>query len=70
MLLFRSEDHVSRWCRRRGLTQNPTVTLSQLWELATAWYANRLSQDARRPMGDEIRQIFDRVGLDDPFWKI
>lgn len=70
MLLFRSEDHVDRWCRTRGLPRRPLVTLPQLWELSAAWYANRLTPEARRPMGDEVRQIFDRLGLTDPFWSI
>jgi hypothetical protein len=36
--------------------------------MAVAWYGNRLSVDARRPGPDEIRQIFARIGLTDPFW--
>ena len=69
MLLFRSEEHVERWCRKRGLPRRPLVTLDQLWELAQAWYASRLTPEARRPMGAEIREIFDRIGLRDPFWE-
>lgn len=69
MLLFRSEEHVERWCRRRGLPRRPLVSLDQLWELAQAWYGSRLTPEARRPMGAEIRQIFDRIGLSDPFWE-
>jgi len=70
MLLFRSGEHVDRWCRVRGLERRPLVTLPQLWELATAWYSNRLTPEARRPMGAEVRAIFDRIGLTDPFWTI
>ena len=69
MLLFRSEEHVERWCRTRGLPKRPLVSLEQLWELAVAWYSNRLTPEARRPMGTEIREIFDRLGLTDPFWR-
>jgi hypothetical protein len=42
--------------------------MAQLWALAVAWYATRLSPDARRPKPDEMRQIFRRIGLDHPFW--
>jgi hypothetical protein len=70
MLLFRSEEHVDRWCATRHLPKRPLVTLAQLWELAVAWYSNRLTPEARRPVGDEIREIFDRLGLTDPFWRI
>lgn len=70
MLLFRSEEHVDRWCERRGLERRPLVSLGVLWQLAVAWYANRLTPEARRPMGDEISQIFDRLGLTAPFWQM
>ncbi len=46
------------------------MDLSTLWQLAVAWYENRLTPEARRPMGTEIRQIFDRLGLTDPFWAL
>lgn len=69
MLLFRSEEHVDHWCRARSLPRRPVVTLEQLWELAVAWYASRLTPEARRPMGDEVRRIFARLGLTDPFWR-
>lgn len=69
MLLFRSEEHVDRWCRAHGLPKRPLVSLDQLWELSVAWYSNRLSPEARRPVGTEIREIFDRIGLTDPFWR-
>jgi hypothetical protein len=69
MLLFRSEEHVGRWCTAHGLPQRPLVSLEQLWELALVWYSNRLTPEARRPMGTEISAIFERLGLTDAFWK-
>jgi hypothetical protein len=42
--------------------------MPQLWELAVAWYANRLLPDARRPGPAEMRRTFARIGLEDPFW--
>jgi hypothetical protein len=42
--------------------------MSQLWQLAVAWYASRLSPEARRPGPAEMREIFARIGLSDPFW--
>ena len=68
MLFFRSEDLVKAWCEERGVAPRPIVTMAQLWELAAAWYATRLMPDARRPRPDEMRLIFARIGLDDPFW--
>jgi hypothetical protein len=68
MLFFRSEELVAAWCRARGIDRRPLVTMRQLWELAVAWYATRLSPEARRPGPAEMRQIFAQIGLDDPFW--
>jgi hypothetical protein len=69
MLLFRSEEHVDRWCRTRGLLKRPLVTLDQLWQLAMAWYGNRLTVESRRPAGEEVQHIFRAIGLEGPFWQ-
>lgn len=68
MLFFRSEERVAEWCRAQGVPQRPLVTLDQLWRLAVAWYANRLSPHARRPGPAEMREIFAGIGLEGPFW--
>jgi hypothetical protein len=68
MLLFRSEEHVNRWCEERDIPRRPLVSLGQLWQLSIAWYANRLTIESRRPDADEMVEIFASVGLDDPFW--
>jgi len=68
MLFFRSEDALDQWCKVRQLPRRPTATLPQLWQMAVAWYANRLSAQARRPDANEIRQIFAQIGLTDRFW--
>lgn len=68
MLLFRSEEHVERWCGSHQVPKRPLVSLAQLWELAVAWYSSRLTPEARRPMGAEIQQIFRRLGLVGAFW--
>jgi hypothetical protein len=70
MLLFRSEGHVKRWCKVRGWPQRPIVTLDQLWQLAVAWYGNRLTPESRRPMGEDVKEIFDGVGLSGDFWAV
>jgi hypothetical protein len=44
------------------------VTLDQLWQLSVAWYASRLTPDARRPGPAEMRRIFAEIGLEGPFW--
>jgi hypothetical protein len=68
MLFFRSEERGDEWCRARALPRRPLVSLDQLWQLAVAWYENRLSPTARRPGPEEMQAIFARVGLEGPFW--
>ena len=69
MLFFRSEEALDEWCAGgRQYPRRPTATLPQLWQMAVAWYANRLSAEARRPDANEIRQIFAKIGLTDSFW--
>jgi hypothetical protein len=68
MLFFRSEEDVREWCRVQGFPLRPLVSMAQLWGLAQAWYATRLQPDSRRPRPDEMRAIFDGLGLAGPFW--
>jgi hypothetical protein len=68
MLFFRSEERVREWCQTRGAPLRPLVRLDQLWGLSQAWYATRLQPDSRRPKPAEMREIFARLGLTDPFW--
>ena len=68
MLLFRSEETVEAWCAANNIPVRPMITLDQLWELATNWYGNRLTEESRRPGPEEMVQIFGRIGLTDPFF--
>jgi hypothetical protein len=68
MLFFRSEEALNSWCAAHHHPRRPTATLHQLWQLAVAWYSNRLNPDAVRPDVNEIRHIFARIGLTDSFW--
>jgi hypothetical protein len=68
MLFFRSEERVRAWCAARAVPVRPVVTMAQLWIMATTWYGTRLEDVSRRPRPGEMRAIFARLGLDDPFW--
>jgi hypothetical protein len=68
MLFFRSEEAVRRWCSANGQPLRPLVTMDQLWRLATTWYATRLQADSRRPRPEEMRGIFNGLGLTGDFW--
>ena len=70
MLGFRSEAHVDAWCEKRELPKRPLVSLDQQWELAVAWYENRLTEDSRRPGPEEAAKIFQNLGLEGPFWDL
>lgn len=70
MLLFRSEEHVDRWCESRRLPRGATMTPVQCWQLAREWYSDRLSPSFRRKTVDEAHAIFERIGLTGPFWRL
>jgi hypothetical protein len=68
MLFFRSEELVRQWCRAQATPERPTVSIAQLWGLASAWYTTRLQPGSRRPQPREMREIFARLGLAGAFW--
>jgi hypothetical protein len=70
MLLFRSEEHVDRWCERRGLPRGGTMTVPQAWRLAAAWYGDKLRPEWRRKTPEEAEAVFEAVGLTGPFWRL
>ena len=71
MLLFRSEEHVERWCRQWGLPPGAVMPLEQAWRLAHAWFrADRGAPAWRRPVVEEAEAIFASVGLTSPFWTL
>jgi hypothetical protein len=70
MLLFRSEQHVDRWCAQWNRPRGGTLTLSQGWRLAKEWYADRLSPAWRPKTVAEAEAAFARIGLMEKFWKL
>lgn len=70
MLLFRSEEHVKRWYGRQGIPMGATLTLEQQWELARAWYSDRMSADWRRRTPEEAEAVFTGLGLTGEFWRL
>ena len=70
MLLFRSEGLIDRWCAFRALPRGGTMTPEQCWQLAQAWYGDKLSPDWRRKTLDESEAVLSRVGLTGPFWQL
>jgi hypothetical protein len=59
---------VDAWCEAENRPRGKTLTLQKTWELSKAWYGNQLSPDYRGRTAEEIREVFDGVGLRDEFW--
>ena len=67
MLLFRSEEHLDRWCAFRQLPRGGTMSPEQCWQLAQAWYADKLNPAWRRKTRDEAEAALHSIGLTEPF---
>ena len=71
MLLFRSEEHVDRWCQAWGQPRGATLTPEQAWQLARAWYGpDRRDPAWRRRTAAEAESLFESLGLTGAFWKL
>lgn len=70
MLIFRSEEHVDRWCAARDLSRGALLSLEQAWALASDWYRDKVRPDWRRHTVDETEALLARLGLTGPFWRL
>jgi hypothetical protein len=70
MLLFRSEEHVGRWCRGHGIVPGAVLTREQIWSLARAWYEGRMGPEWRRRTVEEAQEVFAGLGLTGSFWQL
>lgn len=71
MLLFRSEEHVDRWCRSWNLPRGALLSPEVTWQLAQAWHsADRRDPAWRRRTVQETKEVFRRLGLEGPFWEL
>jgi hypothetical protein len=70
MLLFRSEQHVDRWCQQWNRPRGGTLSLQQGWSLAQLWYGDRLAPDWRPKTVAEAESAFSQVGLVGEYWKL
>ena len=71
MLLFRSEEHIQKWCQTWNRAMGGTLSLDQVWGLAKAWYAEDRSQATwKRKTKQEAQGIFNALGLSSPFWQL
>ena len=70
MLLFRAEEHIDRWCTQWNQPRGGTLTIDQAWDLADAWYRNKMDPGWRRATVDETEDLLVKVGLTGPFWSL
>jgi hypothetical protein len=70
MLLFRSEQHVDRWCKQWNRARGGILDLQQGWRLAKEWYGDRLSPAWQPKSPSEAEAAFGRIGLKGEFWKL
>lgn len=70
MLLFRSEEHVRRWCGAWKRKPGAVFSLEKGWRLAKAWYGNRLDPAWHQFTSDEATALLRRLGFAGPFWRI
>ena len=71
MLLFRSEEHVERWCESWRLPRGALLTPLQSWRLAHAWDSpDRRDPAWRRRTVDETEALLASLGLTEPYWNL
>ncbi len=71
MLLFRSEEHIQRWCQTWNQPRGGSLSLQQAWGLAKAWYSeDRRQANWRRKTKQEAQDILTDLGLSSPFWQL
>ena len=70
MLLFRSEQHVDRWCKQWKRPRGGTLSLAQGWKLARLWYSDRLNPKWQPKSAPEAESAFRQIGLVGEFWKL
>ncbi len=71
MLLFRSEEHVDRWCRQWHQPRGATLTPQTAWQLAHAWFSSdRRDPGWRRRTVEETEALLESLGLTSAYWRL
>lgn len=58
------------WCSRVGQPGGELLDLDTGWNLAKAWYHDRLDPHWRRKPPREVEQLFAFLGLHSEFWRL
>ena len=68
MNLFRSEEHIDTWLA--GRIPGATLSVSELSELAHAWWHDRLAPNWRPHTREQNQMTLDNLGLSGRFWRL
>ncbi len=55
-------------CGAAGEPRGEVLPLAQVWELALAWYGDRLRPDYRGRSVEQAVAVFESLGLRSAFW--
>jgi hypothetical protein len=53
-----------------GYDPGATIGAPKLWELAVAWWGDRLAPDWRPHTREQNQAILNSLGLTGPFWRL
>jgi Alkylmercury lyase len=67
--LFCHEGHLADWLAATGSELGAVLGLDQLWDLATGWYAGRLTAGYRRRTPAQAAEFFASIDLTGEFWR-
>lgn len=70
VLPFRTPTQVRQWSERHRLPLGEVVPIVQVSELARLWYGQHAAKNWKKWTGAQAAEIFQRVGLTAPFWRI
>ena len=71
MLLFWSEEHITKWCGDWNMPRGEALGVDKCWALANAWFsADRREPAWRRRTLPEAESLFAELGLTSPFWRL
>ena len=68
MNLFRSEEHITRWLD--GRPPGATLSVTQLCDLAHAWWGDRLDPSWQPHTREQNQAILTGLGLVTEFWQL
>ena len=61
---------MNTWCAGQGLERGGLLRLGTAWELALAWYHNRMAPDWERLSRNEVQALFQSLGMTGSFWNL